>query len=121
MAAHSLLRHGVEKHSIGILKQFARKAEGPSPTQTQTALTQRQESEADYTGLLLMAQAGYDPREAVGVLERMQRLEEKQPPEQQASYPTRIKRLEGWLDEALTYYKPPPGLEVRDLPHVSTP
>ncbi len=84
----------------------------------------RHEDEADYTGLLLMAQAGYDPREAVGVLERMQRLEEKQPPgsvQQQASYPTRIKRLEGWLDEALTYYKPPPGLEVRDLPHVSTP
>src|SRR5207244_9091445 len=79
------------------------------------------ESEADHIGVLLAAQAGYDPREAIRVWERMEQVSKGQPPEFLSTHPshgTRIKLLEGWMKEALSYYKPQPGTPA-DLPPVS--
>ena len=69
------------------------------------------ELEADYIGLLLAADAGYDPREAVHVWERMQRSaggKGNQPHEFLSMHPgheTRIKRLTEQMPEAMAPYE----------------
>jgi len=69
-----------------------------------------QESEADHLGLILMAKAGYDPRVALDLWRRMAEAAKGQrPPEFLSTHPseaTRIQQIEGWLPEALTYYRP---------------
>jgi metalloendopeptidase OMA1, mitochondrial len=69
-----------------------------------------QESEADHIGLVYMARAGYQPREAVAFWKRMQRASKgKQPPEFLSDHPSdehRISRIEGWLPEAEKAYTP---------------
>jgi predicted Zn-dependent protease len=70
-----------------------------------------QESEADHIGLILMAKAGYDPRAARDLWIRMAQASKGQkPPEFLSTHPserTRITQIEGWLPEALTYYRAP--------------
>jgi len=70
----------------------------------------KQESEADHIGLILMAKAGYDPREALGFWERMaSEMGGKAPPAFLSDHPSDAKRIEKIreeLPEALTYYKP---------------
>jgi predicted Zn-dependent protease len=66
------------------------------------------ESEADKIGLILMAKAGYDPREAINVWERMQKEKENRVPEFLSTHPspeTRIHDIKAWLPEALAYYE----------------
>jgi predicted Zn-dependent protease len=69
-----------------------------------------QESEADHIGLVYMARAGYQPREAVAFWKRMQRASKgKQPPEFLSDHPSdehRISRIESWLPEAEKAYTP---------------
>jgi metalloendopeptidase OMA1, mitochondrial len=69
-----------------------------------------QESEADHIGLVYMARAGYDPRQAVAFWGRMQRASKgKQPPEFASDHPSdehRIARIKGWLPEAERAYRP---------------
>jgi predicted Zn-dependent protease len=69
-----------------------------------------QESEADHVGLILMAKAGYDPRAALGIWQRMAEAAQGQRPSEflstHPSEATRIQQIEGWLPEALTYYRP---------------
>ena len=78
------------------------------------------ESEADYIGLLLAAQAGYDPREAVPVWERMEQVGGAQPPEFLSTHPshgTRIADLQSWMAEALDLYaKAAPAPATPELP-----
>jgi predicted Zn-dependent protease len=66
------------------------------------------ESEADRIGLLLMARAGYDPREAVEFWKRMAAAAGGQaPPEFLSTHPgtdTRIRNLQSWMPEALEAY-----------------
>ena len=80
------------------------------------------ESEADYIGLLLTAQAGYDPREAVRVWERMERAGRGQPPEFLSTHPshgTRIRKLKSWMPEAFRYYRQSAALGTgSDLPRI---
>lgn len=68
------------------------------------------ESEADKMGLIFMAMAGYDPREAPKFWERMSAGSEGQaPPELLSTHPsddTRIRDLQAYMNEALKYYKP---------------
>jgi predicted Zn-dependent protease len=68
-----------------------------------------QESEADRLGLIFMAMAGYDPREAVGFWKRMAAKKEgKAPPEFLSTHPadeTRIRNIQQLIPEALQYYK----------------
>ena len=68
-----------------------------------------QESEADHIGLVYMARAGYDPRQAVAFWKRMQRASKGQePPEFLSDHPSdahRVERVEGWLPEAERAYR----------------
>jgi predicted Zn-dependent protease len=69
-----------------------------------------QESEADHIGLIYMARAGYQPREAVAFWKRMKRESKgKQPPEFASDHPSdehRIERIEKWQPEAQRAYTP---------------
>jgi len=80
--------------SVGVLMPFGR----------------AQESEADHVGLILMAKAGYDPRASLELWKRMAEAAKGQrPPEFLSTHPseaTRIQQIQGWLPEALTYYRP---------------
>ncbi|MEO7522715.1 MAG: M48 family metallopeptidase [Ferruginibacter sp.] len=72
--------------------------------------SRNQEYEADHFGLLFCAMAGYNPREAVPFWQRMSASGgTNKPPEFLATHPSdenRISRLNGYMDEALSYYKP---------------
>jgi predicted Zn-dependent protease len=71
-----------------------------------------QESEADHIGLVYMARAGYEPRQAVEFWKRMRRASKgKEPPEFISDHPSdehRIQRIEQWLPEAERAYTPAP-------------
>ncbi len=71
-----------------------------------------QESEADRIGLMIMARAGYDPREAIPFWERMNSQAEKgsRPPEFLSTHPapsSRIADIRKYMPDALQYYKTP--------------
>jgi len=69
-----------------------------------------QESEADYIGVLLMAKAGYDPRESVGLWQRMSQGGGGRGIEYLSTHPnpdTRIKQLQNWTPQAWQYYQNP--------------
>jgi metalloendopeptidase OMA1, mitochondrial len=72
-----------------------------------------QESEADHIGLVYMARAGYDPRQAVAFWKRMQRASRgKELPEFASDHPSdehRIERIQKWLPEADHAYTPAPA------------
>ena len=79
---------------IGILNPFNRK----------------QESEADYLGLIFTSLAGYDIRESVNLWKDMKKLNKgKEPPEFLSTHPSsanRIKSLEKWINEVTLEYPP---------------
>ncbi|KAH0544904.1 hypothetical protein FGG08_000984 [Glutinoglossum americanum] len=62
-----------------------------------------QESEADYIGLMMMAQSCYDPEAAVGVWKRMEKAEQFAPPQWLSTHPSsqnRVTKIQEWLPEA---------------------
>ncbi|KAI0530034.1 peptidase family M48-domain-containing protein [Xylaria digitata] len=64
----------------------------------------RQEAEADYIGLMMMAEACYDPREALGFWERMKKMQQEEPPEWMSTHPSnsnRIQKIQEWMPKAL--------------------
>ncbi len=126
--AHAIANHGRERMSQGLMAEFGLStigaAMGQNPTATQQIFMQAvgmgtnvgmlkfsrsHESEADHMGLIFMAMAGYDPSSAPKFWERMATLSGgQQPPEFLSTHPsheTRIKDLESWIPEAMTYYK----------------
>ncbi|KAI9864025.1 MAG: hypothetical protein M1813_003341 [Trichoglossum hirsutum] len=65
--------------------------------------SRKQESEADYIGLMMMAQSCYDPEAAVGMWQRMEKAEQYAPPQWLSTHPSsrnRIARIQEWLPEA---------------------
>jgi predicted Zn-dependent protease len=67
-----------------------------------------QESEADHIGLLYMAEAGYDPREAVTLWQNFAALGGERPFEFLSTHPsegTRIERLQELMPEAMEVYQ----------------
>jgi len=71
--------------------------------------SRKQEYEADHFGLFFAAMAGYNPKEAIPFWERMSRAGGGKQPEFLATHPSdknRINRLNSYMDEALTFYKP---------------
>lgn len=136
--AHVLARHGAERMSQGLVAELGGSVLGTllgrGPT-TQMILAayglgaqvgvllpygRTQESEADHIGLLLMARAGYDPRQALAFWQRMERAAGGgSPPEFLSTHPsssTRQQQIEAWLPEALRYYEAAPRAEVEPLP-----
>lgn len=126
--AHAIANHGRERMSQGLAAEFGLStigaAMGQNPNLTQQIFMQAvgmgtnvgmlkfsrsHESEADHMGLIFMAMAGYDPSTAPKFWERMATLSGgQQPPEFLSTHPsheTRIKDLEGWIPEAMQYYK----------------
>ncbi|KAI1331878.1 peptidase family M48-domain-containing protein [Xylariaceae sp. FL0255] len=65
----------------------------------------RQESEADYIGLMMMAEACYDPREAFYFWQRMERMHEgNEPPEWLSTHPSnnnRMEKIKEWMPKAI--------------------
>ena len=136
--AHALQRHGAERVSRGILEQIAQigalagAASGAiNPSVAMGAMSaygvgvslpfdRRQESEADFIGLRLMAQAGYDPHEAVPFWERMSGCPRSMIdklcfrsasaiPEFLSTHPSdvsRINQIEAWVPDAMRFYRP---------------
>ncbi len=126
--AHALADHGNERMSQGLLQQMGGMALAVAlsskPQETQTLAmaafgvgaavgfilpySRLHESEADRIGLILMARAGYDPREAVPFWERMNQAPGARPPELLSTHPapeTRIADIKAHLPEAMAYYK----------------
>lgn len=127
--AHAIANHGRERMSQGLVQQFGLStlgaAMGQNPTATKELLLQamgmgsnlgmlsfsrQHESEADHIGLIFMAIAGYDPQQAPKFWERMTAgANGQKPPEFMSTHPsdeTRISQLNGWMPEAMQYYKP---------------
>ena len=79
---------------IGIMNPFSRK----------------QESEADYLGLIISSLSGYDIRETVKIWERMKEANKgKEPPEFMSTHPSsdnRIKKISDWMNEIIIDYPP---------------
>ena len=66
------------------------------------------ESEADHMGLIFAALAGYDPQTAVTFWQRMAAQSSNKTSEFLSDHPsdeTRIRQIQGWMPEALKYYK----------------
>ncbi|MBC7587146.1 MAG: M48 family metallopeptidase [Chitinophagaceae bacterium] len=129
--AHALAKHGSERMSEGLLQQFGQVAlavavsNKPAETQnlflnaygigTQVGFalphSRNQESEADKFGLRFTAMAGYNPREAISLWERMKMASNgNRPPEFLSTHPgedRRIADLNAIMDETIKdYYRP---------------
>ncbi len=126
--AHALARHASERMSQILLAELGGMAlaraieEKPAETQGWLMLaygmgaqlgvilpySRTHEKEADRIGLILMAQAGYDPRAAVPFWTRMSSAGGARPPEFLSTHPapeTRIEEIQGHMSEALRYYE----------------
>lgn len=127
--AHATARHGGERVTTGILAQLGQAALSVALRNNDPAVvnsvmqaygvgvnvgavlpfSRGQETEADRIGLIYMAKAGYDPREAVKFWQRMDEASKGQsPPEFLSTHPghqTRVSNLNSWMPEALEYYK----------------
>lgn len=72
--------------------------------------SRNQEYEADHYGLIFSAMSGYNPRESIPFWQRMAAAASgNKPPEFLSTHPSdenRISKLQGYMDEALSYYKP---------------
>ena len=70
----------------------------------------KQETEADYLGLIFSSLAGYDIRESVKLWERMKEANKgKEPPEWMSTHPSstkRIQSLQNWIPEIIYKYPP---------------
>ena len=70
----------------------------------------KQESEADYLGLIFSSLAGYDIRESVEIWKRMKEENKGQePPEWMSTHPSSAKRIESlkrWIPEIIIDYPP---------------
>ena len=85
---------GLDIFKLGILNPFGRK----------------QETEADYLGLIFSSLAGYDIRESVKLWKRMaEKNKGKEPPAFLSTHPSskkRIENLSNWINEVIIKYPP---------------
>ncbi len=128
--AHAVARHSAEQYSTKLKQQYG--VQGASVLASvlgagnnaialgQTAASyglglqnlhysRSNESEADHLGLIFAAMAGYNPQVAVGFWQRMSAASgNSNTSEFLSSHPsdaTRIKQIQGWMPEALSYYR----------------
>ena len=127
--AHAVLQHGIERMTqqvllggalglasvaLGDMSASERDAtlqalSGLSSIGIALPFSRTHESEADEVGLYFAAAAGYDPRAAIGVWERMaDNSGDGAPPEILSTHPsddTRIADLQEWMPTALELYR----------------
>jgi predicted Zn-dependent protease len=139
---HALARHGAERMSEAELTNAALQAvgaaagaSGMNPVLSQGAMaalgagaqvgvllpfSRAHESEADYIGILLAADAGYDPRESVSLWQRMEQMSQGGGPSEflstHPSNETRIDQLKKWLPEAMGIYQSRQAMPAAALP-----
>ncbi len=141
---HALAQHGGERMSQGLVAQVGMTAaaillstQGGNPALGQLGMqamglgvqagvllpfSRKHESEADYVGVLLAADAGYDPREAIHIWERMAAASGGAPPEFFSTHPsneTRIADLKEWMAEAMPIYQRATKASVKILPTIN--
>lgn len=128
--SHAIFNHGNERMSQGLLQQLGGVALSVAlankPAQTQELFmtayglgsnvgvvlpfARKHELEADRYGLWWMAMAGYNPREALGLWDRMEAASSgARPPEFLSTHPSEGRRrdqLNKYMNEALQFYKP---------------
>lgn len=128
--AHAVAKHSAERLSNAYKQQYGMQilgavAAGMGASSTAVQLGQivanaggqfftagfsrKQESEADHMGLIFAAMAGYDPQVAVNFWQRMSQATGGGSSSLLSDHPSdadRIRDLQGWMPEALRYYKP---------------
>ena len=129
--AHAVAKHSVERASRGALvntgTQLIDIFTGGKLSQVNRAtgmntigmlsqlglmnpFNRKQESEADYLGMIFSSLSGYDIRETVKIWERMKEFNKgKEPPQFMNTHPssdTRIKQLNEWMNEVIIDYPP---------------
>ena len=129
--AHAVAKHSVERASRGVLLNTGARiidiASGgvlsdinrTTGMDTVGLLAQlgimnpfnrKQESEADYLGMIFSSLSGYDIRETVKIWERMKEFNKgKEPPQFMSTHPssdTRIRQLNKWMNEVILDYPP---------------
>ena len=129
--AHAVAKHSVERASRGVLLNIGTKiidiSTGGKLSQVNKTtgmdtvgllsqlglmnpFNRKQESEADYLGLIFSSLSGYDIRETIKVWERMKDANKgKQPPEFFSTHPSpenRIKNINEWMNEIIIKYPP---------------
>ncbi len=129
--AHAVAKHSIERASTSVLVQTGAQildiaTGGKLSSINQTTgmntvgllsqigifnpFSRKQESEADYMGLIFSSLSGYDVREAPKIWERMKESNKgKEPPEFMSTHPSssnRIKNLNNWMNEVIIDYPP---------------
>ena len=121
--AHALANHSAEKMSVAMASSIGVVAVGVLSDRKGLALTgaalaaalavqkpnsRAAESEADRIGIELAAKAGYDPRAAITLWQKMAQVGGKGPPEFLSTHPSpenREKKLAEYVPEMLPYYE----------------
>ena len=129
--AHAVAKHSVERASRGVLLNtgtaildIATKGAVSNINRTtgmnavgllsqigiMNPFNRKQESEADYLGLIFASLSGYDIRETIKVWERMKEAKKgKEPPEFMSTHPSstnRINNITNWINEIIIKYPP---------------
>ena len=129
--AHAVAKHSVERASRGVIlntgTQLIDIFSGGKLSQVNRAtgmdtigllsqlgimnpFNRKQESEADYLGMIFSSLSGYDIRETVNIWERMKEFNKgKTPPEFMSTHPSadnRIKKIKEWTNEIILDYPP---------------
>ena len=129
--AHAVAKHSVERASRALILNVGTAAidifSGGAISRTQQTtgvdvagmlrtfgidnpFGRKQETEADYLGLIFSSLAGYDIRESVKIWERMKEAHKGQePPEWMSTHPSssrRIEALKNWIPEIIIEYPP---------------
>ena len=129
--AHAVAKHSVERASRGVLLNTGTqiidivsggklsKINQTTGMDTVGLLSQlgilnpfnrKQESEADYLGMIFSSLSGYDIRETVEIWKRMKKFNKgKAPPEFMSTHPSadnRIKKINEWTNEIILDYPP---------------
>ncbi len=129
--AHAVAKHSVERASRGVVLQTGTQLldifSGGKLSQVNRTtgmdtigllqqvgimnpFTRKQETEADYLGLIFSSLSGYDIRETIKIWERMKEANKgKEPPVFMNTHPSskqRIENINGWIDKIRYEYPP---------------
>ena len=96
----SQVNNATGMNTIGMLSQLG----------IMNPFNRKQESEADYLGLIFSSLSGFDIRETIKIWERMQEANKgKLPPEFLSTHPSptnRIKKINEWMNDIIIKYPP---------------